>query len=71
MLCLRLRLCASQEGINVSAVPTASRIFFQIFVRTLPTMSLANSVDGANSKTIGVTDVNSETVEFANSFLGT
>ena len=39
-----------------------------LFVRTLPTMGSANRV---HSETVGVTNRNSDPVEFANSFLGT
>ena len=45
--------CASQERINVSAVPMASGFFPSLWARALPTLSLGTSADSVNRKTAG------------------
>ena len=43
--------CASQERINVSAVPTTPWVSFQALSSSLPTLDSANSDDTVNSET--------------------
>ena len=45
--------CASQERINVSAVPMASESFSSLWASALPTLSLGTSADNVNRKTAG------------------
>ena len=50
------RCCVSQERINVSAIPAASRVS-SLLAHALPTLGSANSADSVNSEANGVTNM--------------
>ena len=56
---------ASQERINVSAVPTAPHIFFQHHSSCLAFLRFSEQRDSVNSKTIAIMNRNSDTVGYS------
>ena len=58
--------CLSQEVINVSAIPMAPCIFFQLLTWALPTLGSANSANSMSSKTIGIMNRISSTNDVVN-----
>ena len=63
----RVMACrASQERINLSAIPSTPPVFFQPLISRLATLGWANSVDSVNNKTVGIMNRISNIVIFQN-----
>ena len=57
---------ASQERINLSAIPSAPPVFFQPLISRLAALGSANSEDSVNNKTVGIMNRISNIVIFQN-----